>query len=58
MKSIISRTTGYEPDLIDNEMDLEEDLGIDTIKQAEIFGELRDEFDLPLLSVMNNLIYL
>ncbi len=48
VKNVVSRTTGYEPELIDNEMDLEEDLGIDTIKQAEIFGEIRDEFSLPL----------
>ncbi|MHA2358547.1 MAG: SDR family NAD(P)-dependent oxidoreductase, partial [Candidatus Heimdallarchaeaceae archaeon] len=48
IKRLISRATGYEPDLIDDEMDLEEDLGIDTIKQAEIFGEIREEYDMPL----------
>ncbi|MCK5141793.1 MAG: beta-ketoacyl synthase, partial [Candidatus Heimdallarchaeota archaeon] len=37
---IVATITGYEPETIDSDMDLEEDLGIDTIKQAEIFGEL------------------
>ncbi|MHA1828056.1 MAG: SDR family NAD(P)-dependent oxidoreductase [Candidatus Heimdallarchaeaceae archaeon] len=45
--NIISKTTGYDSELIDKEMDLEEDLGIDTIKQAEIFGKLREEYNIP-----------
>lgn len=53
IKKIISRTTGYEVELIDDDMDLEEDLGIDTIKQAEIFGEIREEFNLPLDESVN-----
>ena len=48
IREIISETTGYEPDLIEYDMDLEEDLGIDTIKQAEIFGDIREIYDLPL----------
>ncbi|MFX0082695.1 MAG: SDR family NAD(P)-dependent oxidoreductase [Candidatus Hodarchaeota archaeon] len=40
---IISKKTGYDIEDIDPEFDLEEDLGIDTVKQAEIFGELRND---------------
>ncbi|MHA1419191.1 MAG: SDR family NAD(P)-dependent oxidoreductase [Candidatus Heimdallarchaeaceae archaeon] len=50
---IVASATGYEPDSIDSDMDLEEDLGIDTIKQAEIFGELRDVLDLPIDDSVN-----
>ncbi|MBY9000496.1 MAG: SDR family NAD(P)-dependent oxidoreductase, partial [Candidatus Heimdallarchaeota archaeon] len=50
---IVAMTTGYETDTIESDMDLEEDLGIDTIKQAEIFGELREVFDLPIDDTVN-----
>ncbi len=50
---IVASITGYEPETIDGDMDLEEDLGIDTIKQAEIFGELRDVLDLPIDDSVN-----
>ncbi|MFX1498741.1 MAG: SDR family NAD(P)-dependent oxidoreductase [Promethearchaeota archaeon] len=42
---IISEKTGYDIEDIDIEFDLEEDLGIDTVKQAEIFGELRNSLN-------------
>lgn len=48
IREVISETTGYDQDLIEFDMDLEEDLGIDTIKQAEIFGDIREIFDLPI----------
>jgi len=48
IREVISQTTGYEQNLIEFDMDLEEDLGIDTIKQAEIFGDIREIYDLPL----------
>ncbi len=48
IKEIVSEATGYEPDLIEDDMDLEEDLGIDTIKQAEIFGDIREIYDLVM----------
>ncbi len=48
IREVVSETTGYEQDLIEYDMDLEEDLGIDTIKQAEIFGDIREIFDLPV----------
>ncbi|MFX1468949.1 MAG: SDR family NAD(P)-dependent oxidoreductase [Promethearchaeota archaeon] len=43
---IISEKTGYDVDDIDVKFDLEEDLGVDTVKQAEIFGELRDSLNI------------
>lgn len=48
IREIVSEATGYEPNLIEYDMDLEEDLGIDTIKQAEIFGDIREIYDFPL----------
>ena len=41
---IISEKTGYETDELDLDFELEADLGIDTVKQAEIFGEVREHF--------------
>ncbi|MFW9783054.1 MAG: beta-ketoacyl synthase N-terminal-like domain-containing protein, partial [Candidatus Heimdallarchaeota archaeon] len=43
---LISDKTGYDIEDIDIEFDLEEDLGIDTVKQAEIFGELRNKLNI------------
>ncbi|MFX1455624.1 MAG: beta-ketoacyl synthase N-terminal-like domain-containing protein, partial [Promethearchaeota archaeon] len=44
IKQIISSKTGYDPGDIETNYDLEEDLGIDTVKQAEIFGEIREKW--------------
>ncbi len=44
---LISEKTGYPPDMIEPDMNLEEDLGIDTVKQAELFGIFRTQYDLP-----------
>ncbi|HEY3355538.1 MAG TPA: SDR family NAD(P)-dependent oxidoreductase, partial [Polyangia bacterium] len=38
---------GYPTDMLALDLDLEADLGIDTVKQAEIFAELRSGFGLP-----------
>ena len=38
--------TGYPPDLLDLDADMEADLGIDSVKQAQIFGRVRARFDL------------
>ncbi len=46
IRKVIAELTGYEPELIEDHMDLEEDLGIDTVKQAEILAEIRQIFDL------------
>ena len=37
--------TGYPPELVGLDADLEADLGIDSIKKAQLFGELREYFD-------------
>ena len=42
--SVISEKTGYDLEDLDPEYELEADLGIDTVKQAEIFGEVRDKY--------------
>ncbi|WP_237712637.1 type I polyketide synthase [Dickeya zeae] len=42
--AIVSDRTGYPQDMIDGEMDLEADLGIDSIKRLEIFGAMFDAF--------------
>ena len=42
--AMVSELTGYPPDLLDLDLDLEADLGVDTVKQAEVFAALREEF--------------
>jgi malonyl CoA-acyl carrier protein transacylase len=44
LMATIAEKTGYEPDDIEADMELEADLGIDTVKQAEIFSEIRDDY--------------
>jgi len=44
LMATIAEKTGYEPDDIEADMELEADLGIDTVKQAEIFSEIRDAY--------------
>jgi len=41
---VVSELTGYPPDLLDVDLDLEADLGVDTVKQAEIFAAIRQHF--------------
>ena len=48
VKYIIALKTGYDPEDIEENYDLEEDLGIDTVKQAEIFGEIREKWNLEV----------
>ncbi|NHJ84295.1 MAG: acyltransferase domain-containing protein [Asgard group archaeon] len=45
--SLISEKTGYPEEMVEPDMELEEDLGIDTVKQAEMFGIIRSKWDLP-----------
>ena len=45
---VVVAHTGYPADFIEMDQDLEGELGIDTVKQAEIMGEIRDRFALPL----------
>ncbi len=44
---IIAEKTGYPPDMLDLDLDLEADLGIDTVKQAEMFAAIRAAYDIP-----------
>ncbi len=44
---IIAQKTGYPPDMLDLDLDLEADLGIDTVKQAEMFAAIRAAYDIP-----------
>ncbi len=41
--AIVSDKTGYPAEMLDLEMDLEADLGIDSIKRVEILGALQDQ---------------
>ena len=43
---VTSEKTGYGIDELDPEYELEADLGVDTVKQAEIFGEMREQMGL------------
>ncbi|NHJ47928.1 MAG: SDR family NAD(P)-dependent oxidoreductase [Asgard group archaeon] len=44
---IVSKKTGYPKDMLEVDSELEADLGIDTVKQVELFALSRDEFKLP-----------
>ncbi|NWJ47672.1 MAG: acyltransferase domain-containing protein [Chloroflexi bacterium] len=41
---IVSEKTGYPTDMLELEMDMEADLGIDSIKRVEILGAMQDRF--------------
>jgi acyl carrier protein len=43
VQAIVSDKTGYPVDMLDPEMDLEGELGVDSIKQVEILSALRDQ---------------
>ena len=36
--ALVAEKTGYPQDMLDLDLDLEADLGIDTVKQAEMFA--------------------
>jgi len=44
---IVADTTGYPQDMLDLDLDLEADLGIDTVKQAEMFAAIRGAYNIP-----------
>ncbi len=44
---IISDKTGYSREMLDPDLDMEADLGIDTVKQAELFGMIREHYGIP-----------
>lgn len=43
--------TGYSPDIVDIDADLEADLGLDSIKLAQLIGEMREQFNLESLTL-------
>ena len=42
--SMVAEKTGYPEDMLDLDLDMEADLGIDTVKQAEMFAAMRDRY--------------
>ncbi|MEQ1504211.1 MAG: SDR family NAD(P)-dependent oxidoreductase, partial [Myxococcota bacterium] len=45
--AVVAEKTGYDPSDLEPSFELEADLGVDTVKQAEILSELTDRFGLP-----------
>jgi malonyl CoA-acyl carrier protein transacylase len=45
--AIVAEKTGYPTEMLDLDLDLEADLGVDTVKQAETFAAIRAAFDIP-----------
>ncbi len=43
MMTIVSEKTGYPQEMLDLSMDMESDLGIDSIKRVEILGSIQDQ---------------
>jgi acyl transferase domain-containing protein len=44
---VVAEKTGYPRDMLDMDLDLEADLGVDTVKQAETFAAVRAAYDIP-----------
>ena len=42
--ALVAEQTGYPAELLDLDLDLEADLGIDTVKQAELFAQIRETY--------------
>ena len=47
VRQALADKTGYDPEEFEEEDELEADLGIDTVKQAEVLAELRERLSLP-----------
>ena len=43
----VSEKTGYPAEMLDLDLDLEADLGIDTVKQAELLMMIRTHYNIP-----------
>ena len=48
---VVSEKTGYPSEMLELNMDMEADLGIDSIKRVEIFGALTQQY--PEMSDIN-----
>jgi len=44
---LVAEKTGYPVDMLDLDLDLEADLGVDTVKQAEVFATIREAYNIP-----------
>jgi acyl carrier protein len=44
---LVVEKTGYPKDMLDLDLDLEADLGIDTVKKAEMFAAIRETYNIP-----------
>ena len=53
--NFVVEQTGYPPEVVDLDADLEADLGIDSIKKAQLFGELNEHFDIGSSAAVTNL---
>ena len=45
--NLVAEKTGYPKDMLDPDLDLEADLGVDTVKQAEVFAAIRERYNIP-----------
>src|ERR1022692_4033033 len=45
--ALVVEKTGYPQDMLDLDLDLEADLGVDTVKQAELFAAIREIYSIP-----------
>src|SRR5208283_1356445 len=45
--ALVVEKTGYPQDMLDLDLDLEADLGVDTVKQAEMFAAIREIYNIP-----------
>ncbi len=47
MLALVVDKTGYPEEMLDLDLDMEADLGVDTVKQAEIFAAIREIYNIP-----------
>src|SRR5262249_45682730 len=45
---MLSEKTGYPPEVLATDLDLEGELGIDTVKQVEVLGQIYARYGLPV----------
>merc|ERR1712218_131827 len=48
---VMAEKTGYEPDMIEDEMELEAELGIDSIKRVEILSDVQAKLNVEAKNV-------
>ena len=48
MLSLVAEQTGYPLEMLELDLDMEADLGVDTVKQAETFSAVREAYNIPL----------